>query len=109
MQWEQSNLKPPIWWQLRLAGGMLDVSIRLGSDGYYYTSVGRGFHTREAAFSTLSEAKSWGIKEMRKVLKEMKQELSPRFYLLEACFICAIPAARLSAIALGVIWLIGGF
>ncbi|MBD2364461.1 hypothetical protein H6G36_25365 [Anabaena minutissima FACHB-250] len=101
MNWEQSSLNPPIWWQLRLAEGMLNISIRLHSNGCYCASIGTGYHTREAAFSTLQDAKKWGMKEARKVLKAMDRELVSRYYLLETCLVIAI--------ALGVVWLTGKF
>lgn len=100
MQWEKSNLNPPIWWQLRLAGGMLQVSVR-HYQGDYLASVGVGYQTREAAFPTLEEAQRWGIREARKVAIQVFWATFPtRYPLLEVCLF--------GAIALGAIWLLGG-
>lgn len=104
--WQTSSLKPPHWWQLHLANGMITISIQyretfdfpvgdkkiqIFKQSGYHTQVGEGWAARRNVLSTLPEAKAWGIQAAHDVLKDINQELKPEIpWLLWICLIGAI-------------------
>lgn len=107
--WETSSLKPPHWWQLHLAEGIITVTIQYREKFYsstgeaehsgYHVQIGQGWDARRNILPSLAEAKSWGIQAAKEVLKEIHQELQPEIpWLLLACLG--------GAIALQVAWIL---
>ncbi|MBD2489039.1 hypothetical protein [Aulosira sp. FACHB-615] len=86
MTWQHSQQNPPHWWQLHLGNGLLEITIKRNSQGYC-ASLGRGKPCREKIFPTLPEAKAWGIKEAKLVLRQMRCELYPVNWLLALCLL----------------------
>ncbi|ALF52223.1 hypothetical protein ACX27_04135 [Nostoc piscinale CENA21] len=97
--WQQSTQTPPHWWQLQLGNGLIQVRIKYKSapdilrwgdndESGYCVSIGSGINYREKIFPTLSEAKAWGVKEAKLVLRQMRNEISPQInWLFALCLL----------------------